>query len=103
MGLCLGKVGHHSCHIKSLESFHLSAGSWSADQPFGHTSNHRAASQAPAPTSSCYRCSGWRKLGAKVSGMFEMQALICRSSLLTAWREKRAEVVQIQFLEAPRL
>lgn len=39
-----------------------------ADQPFGHTSNHTAASQAPASTSSRYRRSGWKKPRAKVSG-----------------------------------
>lgn len=32
-----------------------------------------------------------------------MQALICRSNLLAAWRKERAEVAQIQFLEVLRL
>lgn len=84
MRLCLGKAGHHSCQISSLGSFHLSVVVGLQISPLGTEQPHRL--QHPPPAG--------RNPEQKSAGMFEM--LICRSSLLAAWREEeRAEVAQI--------
>lgn len=80
--------------MSSLRSYSLTAGLPvvdTADQPFGLTSNHRASLTGSSQHLSLPAVDTLprRNLEQKSVVKFEMQALICRSNLLAAWREQR--------------
>lgn len=80
VGLCVGKVGHHSCQVNSLESFHFPAGCWSTSllvaglqiSPLGTPLATEQPYRLQHPPPSATGALAGRNPEQKSAGMFEM-------------------------------